>query len=290
MFHSQARQTATGENPVKSSGAPPQVPVVSQAAASDACSSAVWDIITHDTRLSPPTTAVLHDLMAVPQGMFKAMQSSRSGGKKGSARAKLAREGQIVSKLFNPVASRPQPRNGVTLEQSIQLEMSFTLRDVILSSATAGIYTFASYQVSVGAFSGATSLLSVFDQYRIDQVEVWLETPNVNGGGVLPMLFSAVDLDDSNTPTTIGNVQDKQGAIVAGGGAGHYHKWKPHVAVAVYSGAFTSFANEPAGWIDAASPNVQHYGLKFATLSSGPVVGFNLTVRGVLSFRSPAIN
>lgn len=300
MFHSQARQTATGENPVKSSSAPAQGTVVRASAAAAAYPiENLGDMdeaftLVHRRNLAdllPPSKEALLALTALPAAMFQTMQR-RSGGKGSKNRGgRLVRDGEIVSRLFDNAAGRPQPRNGISLEQSITLEVSVAIQNVITSSATAGIPSYASSIISTNQFASAlTPLLSVFDQYRFDQVEAWLECQAPNGTAAIPELISSVDLDDGNTPTTVGRVQDKQGSITSGGLAGHYHKFKPHVAVAVYSGAFTSFGNAPAGWIDSASPSVEHYGLKFATISTGGSFSYTLVLRAVMSFRSPSIN
>jgi hypothetical protein len=250
------------------------------------------EIETFSSSLRQPSAEQLFHLSALPSGMLGASSSassSRTRGKKKS-RPKLAREGQIVSRLFDNRSTRPNPTNGLSLEQSITLEMSVATPGFIASSATTGLYTYASFQAAISAYAGASSLLAVFDQYRIEQVECWIEISAPNNTGSLPELYSCVDLDDANGPTSVGQVQDHLGAIVSGGLAGHYHKWRPHVAVAVYSGAFTSFSNAESCWIDSASPNVQHYGLKAATLSTGALFSFNIVSRVVVSFRAPAIN
>lgn len=61
------------------------------------------------------------------------------------------------------------------------------------------------------------------------------------------------------------------------------------MAVAVYSGAFTSFSNAPAGWIDAASPGVQMYGIKTAMTTSTAIIGYTINIKAIVSFRSPGI-
>jgi hypothetical protein len=142
----------------------------------------------------------------------------------------------------------------------------------------------------VAFFQISTVALTMFDQYKIEQLEIWLTPDTTVTNLSRTMIASAIDLDDAATPTSFLTVSDKQGSLVTSGQAGHYHKWKPHMATAVYSGAFTSFANEPAGWIDSGSPNVQHYGVKSATSGAdGVVVRYSLEVRGVLSFRSPSV-
>lgn len=291
MFNSQARQTATGANPVKSPSAPSQVPanLYSSAAAagsSGGCDIDMYTVIDQSRSLqAPPTLDMLASLRAVPGAL-----ASRGRGGRTKASSKLVREGQIVSKLFDNAAGRPQPRNGISLEQGITLEFAVTLPAYFASSATSGIPTYSSSVISLNQFTAPSTLLTVFDQYRFEQVEAWIECDAPNGTAAPPELYSAVDLDDGNAPTSLAKVQDHQGAIISGGLAGHYHKWKPHVAVAAFSGAFTSYANEPAMWIDAASPGVEHYALKLATLSKGGSFSYTVVLRAVVSFRAPSIN
>jgi len=186
---------------------------------------------------------------------------------------------------------RPYPRNAISLQQSIRLELSTDAGKVLTSSATPGASTFLGKSFALSDFSGFSALVTVFDQYRFESIEVWLEPINPNGNISFPFLTTCVDLDDAAAPTTVGSVSDHQAAVSGGGNGGHYHKWQPHMAVAVYSGAFTSFANEPASWIDVASPSVQHYGFKAATFSNGAATcDYNLTVRAVMHFRAPTIN
>jgi len=120
---------------------------------------------------------------------------------------------------------------------------------------------------------------------------VWVECPEVMSATVNSVPFyTAVDLDDANNPTAVSQVAGKQGAVVSMTGTGHYHAWKPHMAVAVYSGAFTSFSNAPAGWIDSGSTGVQHYGLKAAVNGAdGQVHGYYALVRAKISFRAAGI-
>jgi len=236
--------------------------------------------------LAPATSSQLLGLRAIPSGMLVRSRRQTRRQRKGE---KLAREGQIISKFYNEMASRPYPTNGISLEQQITLELTNFSPSVITSSGTAGVNSYASFQVNLALFAGATTITAVFDQYKFEQLEVWLDPiPTVAGSSCF--LTSAVDLDDSNVPTTPGQVLDHQGSLSGtGGSAGHYHKWKPHMAIAAYSGAFTSYSNSPATWIDVASPAVQHFGLKMAAVSTGNVVAFQLTYRAVISFRAPAI-
>jgi hypothetical protein len=235
--------------------------------------------------------AAKYALSAVPSGMVRSMQIGRSGKtllpssrRKGASKARI---GVSEARFYNEIASRPYPRNGISLEQQIQCELGYTVP--LLSTSNVGLVVGTSYAAVMSAFTASASLLAVFDQYRFDQIEVWLEPVAAAGTTAFGQFISAVDLDDANVPTLASQVQDHPMALVGTGGAGHYHKWKPHMAVAVYSGAFNSFANEPAGWIDSGSPNVQHYGIKTVTSGFAATIAYTITVRAVISFRAPAI-
>jgi len=234
---------------------------------------------------APATPAMLAALSALPSSMLsKPSRSRKSRGRK------LTRDGRIVSKFYLSAGVRPYPSNGISLEQEITVELTNVVQTWLTSSAVSGTNTYAAQNFTLSLFNAATSMAAVFDQYRIDQIECWVDPVGIASTSY-PFLSTAVDIDDSNTPASAGQVLDKQGAVSGTGQAGHYHRWLPHMAIAAYSGAFTSYTNEPAQWIDCASPAVQHYGLKALSVSNGttPVV-YTLSYRAVISFRSPVIN
>lgn len=195
----------------------------------------------------------------------------------------------VISKTFNPVASRPLSSSRAPLAQ-VSVNSSYSKSTWITTNGISP--TYASEVFTVNAFAGAAAYLACFDQYRFDEIEVWLE-PSISQGAAIQIVSSyatAIDVDDSNVPTAFIDVADHQSAICSNGEGGHYHKFKPHMAVALYSGVFTSFGNEPADWIDSASGGVQHYGLKFATTTSTTTpIPYNLNVRARISFRNAGI-
>jgi len=134
-----------------------------------------------------------------------------------------------------------------------------------------------------------SSFASVFDQYRIEMIEVWI-VPSSGTGAVLgtdPASFvSVIDYDDNSFPASEGALLDYQNAITTTVGNGHYRSFVPHIAVAAYSGTFTSFANEVAPWIDAASSGVAHYGLKIGVSPTLTVVDITLRARFWMSYRN----
>jgi len=150
--------------------------------------------------------------------------------------------------------------------------------------------TFATTYFSLSNFYSYAEYTGLFDQYRFDELEIWIEPQlNASATAATSSWFSAVDFDDVAVPTIMGTVAAKQGAVGSNTGAGHYHRFIPHMAVAAYGGAFTQFANVPPDWIDSGSPNVQHYGIKSAFETEGVARPFRAIVRAKVSFRAPGI-
>ena len=201
--------------------------------------------------------------------------------------SRKSRRGQFIATTYDICANRPRPSLTTPLTQQI----SCCLRYDDFAFVTSGVgFVGASLILALNIFDSYTDFTALFDQYRFDYVEAWIETSVPRVSGAVGDMASAVDVDDASVPTSYLQVADRPGAIDCAWAAGRYHKWKPHVAVAMYSGAFTSFGNEPAGWIDCGSPAVQHYGLKVGLAPfSGGATAFKLHVRAMVTFRG-AIN
>jgi hypothetical protein len=204
--------------------------------------------------------------------------------KKQAKLATLAVDGQSIGKFFNLEAARPYP-NFSKLNQTMTFVDTYTIPGFLVTSVTVPVG--ASAYIALSSFPNVTEYTNAFDQYRIDQVEVWLELVG-NPSASLSTVVTAVDLDDANVPTGPTQIQDKQGALVGSGAAMRYHRWRPHVAVAEFGGTFTSYGNVPSTWIDTASPSVQHYGFK-ASSAAQTLATFNLQVRAVISFCAPGL-
>jgi hypothetical protein len=238
---------------------------------------------------SNATVDQLRSLTHLPAGMMGALgtPSSARRSKRRQRRERLAADGEIIAKFFNDVASRPYPRNQISLEQTIQAELTLTQ---LFFTTSVSVPTYAAISFPLGGFTGYSSYTSVFDQYKVLQIEAWIEPADNQGTTVPALLATCVDLDDANTPGAFQVVADHQGALVGLSNAGRYHKWVPHVAIAAYSGTFTSYGNVPPIWIDSASTNVQQYGLKAAIGVSPSSYSFYITARAVVQFRAPGIN
>jgi len=146
-------------------------------------------------------------------------------------------------------------------------------------------FTATSHLAQFGSFA------TIFDQYRIMEIECWIyaNTTTINasvGGG---NLSSVVDYDDDANPSTGGAnpLLQYQNLVISPINDGHYHKFRPHIAMAAYSGAFTSFANITSPWIDVASNAVKHYGVKLWCDATSPnTVQFRVLTRIAFQMRN----
>jgi hypothetical protein len=138
-----------------------------------------------------------------------------------------------------------------------------------------------------------SSWAAVFDQYRIQEIEAWVfPVQQTSGAYVNTSSFStvtAVDYDNSTAPTGTAPLLQYSNAIVTPFSNGHYRKWRPHAASAVYgSGVFGQYSNVISPWIDCASSTAEHYGLKIATDSApaNNTYGLTLYLRIWVQFRN----
>jgi hypothetical protein len=135
---------------------------------------------------------------------------------------------------------------------------------VLTSSATLPVFG-SLYFTANAHISQFSSFSAVFDQYRIMEIEVWLQ-PTTSAatslGSNTSTFCSVIDYDDSNTPLTMSSLYQYENTILGNTANGHYRKFRPHIATAAYTGSFSGYENQKSQWIDVASSTVQHYGVK----------------------------
>jgi hypothetical protein len=156
----------------------------------------------------------------------------------------------------------------------------------LTTSTTASVFASQVFQFS--QVDQYASLAAVFDQYKITEVEFWLipqfsaAASTANAGG---LLSTVVDLDDAASITFV-QASDYASCLTTDMAQGHYRRFVPHAAVAVYSGAFSSYGNVASPWIDTSSPSVYHYGIKAVTNVSATSVSYDIRFRLHLTFKS----
>jgi len=162
----------------------------------------------------------------------------------------------------------------------------------IASTGVSAVYS--NLTINLSQFSdNLTAFTSLFDQYKINVVEAWLRPVGGSLGnnlGATSDLFTVLDYDSPGPLTSIANANGYSTCIQSEPGETQRRCFRPRVAYAAYgSGAFTSYANQQAGWIDCASTNVAHYGMLGAVTqgsASPALASWDLDVRASISFRS----
>jgi hypothetical protein len=153
------------------------------------------------------------------------------------------------------------------------------------SSITVPVYLSLAFGLSdLTAYAEFTAL---FDEYRIPKIEVWA-VPRVTESTVAAgfgTMVSCVDYQDNAAVGSYNELLEHENAIQTAGTTGIYHCWTPNIALAAYSGAFTSYSSVANQWLDVNSPGVYHYGLKFASQVSGTAQAYDFYFRYWLEFR-----
>jgi hypothetical protein len=186
--------------------------------------------------------------------------------------------------------SNPPPSINNFVKQNIVYKFSESIGQTTFVTTSTTLATFAAIAFTANQLDEFSALAAVFDQYKIDEIEVWIEPLTIgtgnNSSGAGGYIYTCVDYDDANVPSTLNTVLDYQNVCMSASTEGHYHRFKPHVAVAAYSGTFTSFLNMADQWVDCASPNVQHYGIKGAVTTTTASTIYNYRARFHISFRN----
>jgi hypothetical protein len=146
---------------------------------------------------------------------------------------------------------------------------------------------------TIGAMNSGelSGFVAVFDQFRIRTIEVLLQprilTPNQNSTSNIGILTSAVDYD-SSAAITLANLLTFTNTLTSSGLDSHYHAWSPTVQAAVgASGGSTDsdIMTVTSPWLDLATTNTPHYGLKVSISQTDSAYVYDLMVRLHLSFR-----
>jgi hypothetical protein len=141
--------------------------------------------------------------------------------------------------------------------------------------------------------AGYTEFTNLYDQYRFECVKVnvtpALDRALLGSGstGFNGILYHFADFDDDAAPSTEDDFTQRSNVHTETGVNRFGINIEPRVALAAYSGAFTSYANQRP-WIDVASPGVRWYGWKLGVIGPvGEIQTYNISYEVVVSFRSP---
>ncbi len=237
------------------------------------------------TELAAPPRITKEQLMEMPHAMGANLMERLAGGGVGKGKKKkgLKSERHVECDMYGKVPWVPRPP-----VRNFEMHTIWQSLDTSLVSTSTTLPTFASSYFVVNSMSDYASWSAVFDQYRITMIEAYVTATSVNLSSTTTFgqYTTAVDLDDANTPTALGDLQHYTSSVETNLLVPHYHRWVPTFSVAAYSGAFTSYS-QGYGWLDCGSPNIQHYGLKVACTNT-PAQVMNMLIRFRLhvSFRA----
>jgi len=185
------------------------------------------------------------------------------------------------------VVDIPFPLNPSRSNQTYELMQSYELPAWQTSSTT--VPTFQANSFTLSSLDQVATLVAFFDQYKIAHIRVVLiPRLEVTDGNVANagLFTSVIDFDDATALASIGGALDFQNALTSRGTETHTRTFVPHVATAAYSGAFTSFANEPAPWLDTSSSSITHYGVKTAWTATSTALIYDAIVTLHIKFRN----
>lgn len=177
---------------------------------------------------------------------------------------------------------RPSPLD----RQVVRFTKIVEANNVVTSTS---INTFKSFVFTAGDIPDYTGLSGVFDQYRLDRVDLRLVpniTESLSSAPVSGKIYSVIDFDDSNALTSISQASEYSNCMVWEPTDPIQVSFVPHFAYGAYgSSVFGSFANSKPSWIDAASGTVEHYGVKLAITPTTTAVTYTVQLRYHVSFR-----
>lgn len=146
-------------------------------------------------------------------------------------------------------------------------------------------WTFGALAFNFDAMPNFTDFTSLFDQYKIRNMKVTLiprysETPIATGVGTSlgSSVITVLDRDDDTAPTSINDLCQYTNMRQTKGGKNHMRSWRPTVKVPVLGLSGTDYSVKSAPWIDAASTDVKHYGLKYAIEQGSGAVVYDIKV------------
>jgi hypothetical protein len=195
---------------------------------------------------------------------------------------------QLVPYVPRDLTDRTQmPRQAETTFSCIKTYVSTGV--IVQANATPVFYLPVFTFNLIGDYS---SLAAVFDQYKINMIEFILtprlQDPGLTGSAV-GYSYVVLDYDDASTPGSIPALTSYSNCITSSVAHPVRRCFRPRIAVAAYgAGAFTSYKNEAAGWIDMSSTAVPHFGVKCGVdpyLTGTPQV-FDSTTRFHVSCRA----
>lgn len=149
---------------------------------------------------------------------------------------------------------------------------------------------------SLSAVTSHTEFTALYDQYKIEKVRYTLMprqtvTTGVGAGQVASApVFSVIDYDDANTPTSIAQLMQYQNLKTTKGMNNHTRVLKPGVQLQTQNvGGAASFGKTlKSPWLDCADDTVQHNAIKLALQAptGGVSISYDIKIEYFLAFKN----
>jgi len=177
-------------------------------------------------------------------------------------------------RLFKSLYARRGRNNyGRVINNNVTLIKRNVLRTAI--SQTLTVDALGAWDFKLSDAPNYSEITAMFDEYRIKMVRMkfyprYLPNEMLNSGtgtsaSVTPRLFIAIDENDASTPSNINEIREYPNMKVYQTQQPIQFYLKPKISTAVYgSGVFSSYGQPKNIWLSSASPNVAHYGAKWA--------------------------
>lgn len=175
-------------------------------------------------------------------------------------------------------------------DTSVALRVCKTINKGLVAGSTSAP-AFYAYYFTLNDLNESSSFTNLFDQYRITKIQCvfiplnLMQTAGTTSVTNSPMCI-VVDYDDASTPASMVVLYNYQNVRFVGCQTRHVFAFKPRIALASYSGSFTSYANVGNTWIDCSSPSVQHYAVKIGVDQCSQVPNWVFYARYFIEFRN----
>lgn len=189
-------------------------------------------------------------------------------------------QGKRWKRNVDTIARAPSIRSKYTHKFQRSVGLTFL-------ATSASVPTFAQLIFRLADLPNYTEFTALFDQYKIDKVEVNF-VPNIsqNSANDIPIVYTVVDFDDGNTPANLDVLRQYETAILHADPRRPFKRTLvPRVATAAYSGGFSGYANQTS-WIDVASASVEHYGVKAGASAASQTITLFVECKYWVSFRN----
>jgi hypothetical protein len=210
----------------------------------------------------------------------------------------VAREQRVVRNMPTTtvwqMASQHQPAQAFNARRDnviYRIHQETNLGPVSTSSAGGEVIFTRAFTLT--DLSQSSSLVAIFDQYKIEQIETWIvptTSTSSNAAGIDGYTISSViDYDDDSTSgATSLTMQQYQNCVMSSRFEGVYRRWAPHVQGSLLNSgnSLVGASNVSAQWIDCAQPTIKHYGMKLVQTATATTSVIGLRVRLTVAFRN----